>query len=327
MSTKLKLLHVEDDDGDARIVQRALFREFQSECAITRVTSLHDAIDKLKGDLFDAVLLDLNLADRRGLENVRAVREQNPDLPIVVLTGEDSNDVALMAVRSGAQEYMVKDHCNSRAMGLAVLSSIERKSYERLLFRLANHDELTGLPNRRMFLEYLNRCVIRAQVWQRTEAVLFLDLNGFKSINDTHGHDAGDVLLVQAASRLKMGLRPSDMLARFGGDEFVIHLDAAAHVTRETCAEVANRISGVLAEPISIAGKDLVVGTSIGIAMYPDHATDASKLIECADLAMYESKRNHLPFAFAPLGMNSMNPTRFPHCRASAPEPQLRQVS
>jgi diguanylate cyclase (GGDEF)-like protein len=314
MPTNLNLLHVEDDDGDARIVQRALSSEFHSDYAITRVATLHDAIQQLKKVHYDAVLLDLNLADARGLENVRAVREENPDLPIVVLTGEDNNDMALMAVRSGAQEYMVKDHSSSRTMGLAVLSSIERKAYERLLFRMANHDELTGLPNRRMFLEYLNRCLIRAAVWQRTEAVLFLDLNGFKKVNDTYGHDKGDELLVQVAARLKEGLRPSDLLARFGGDEFVIHLDTAAHVSNEACVEIANRIASLFTEPISLGFDRVAVGVSIGIALYPNHAQDSAQLIECADRAMYEAKRNRLPYAFAssPVGFTHPNPALHP---------------
>ena len=299
MSKTLKLLHVEDDDGDAKFVERALAREFSCDCILTRVRCMREAIEQLRESPFDAILLDLGLQDIRGISGVRAIRDESPDLPIVVLTGTDNNEMALSAVRNGAQEYLVKDHSNSRAMGLAVLSSIERKAYERSLFRAANHDELTGLPNRRMFLEYLKRCLIRASVWKRTEAILFLDLNGFKRVNDTLGHDAGDLVLEQCATRLKLSLRPSDMLARFGGDEFVVHLDASAHVTREVCVEVAKRISQLFEEPILVDGKPIALGISVGVAMYPDHGKDSAELIQNADMAMYIAKRDGTSFAFA----------------------------
>lgn len=299
MATALKLLHVEDDDGDAAIIRRALVKEFHADCVLTRVRSLCEAIDSIKECQYDAVLLDLSLGDARGIENVRALREVCPDLPIVVLTGTDNNEVALSAVRSGAQEYMVKDHSSSRSMSLAVLSSIERKSYERSLFRQANHDELTGLPNRRMFTEYLERSLIRAGVWRRSEAILFLDLDNFKMVNDTYGHDAGDLVLRASADRIRASMRPSDLVARFAGDEFVIHLDGPAHVSREACIEVARRIKETFDEPLSIGDRRIAIRISIGIALYPENATDVASLIHQADLAMYRAKREKTHFAIA----------------------------
>jgi diguanylate cyclase (GGDEF)-like protein len=174
---------------------------------------------------------------------LNAIKEVNPDLPIVIFSSHHDNDIALDAVRGGAQEFVVKGEGSSRMLALSVLSSIERKRYERHLFKLANHDSLTGLPNRRMFQEYIKHWLARAERWQRTEAIMFIDVNGFKKVNDTLGHDIGDELLTQIAARLKVGLRASDMLARYAGDEFIVHLDMGATISEDTCAQLAEKSS------------------------------------------------------------------------------------
>jgi diguanylate cyclase (GGDEF)-like protein len=298
----LKVLHVEDDDGDAKHVQRALAKEFDSKCVVVRVSSLNEAVRKLKESLFNAVLLDLNLTDVCGLANVRAVKEADPELPIVVLSGHDDKELALDALRQGAQEYLVKGHADSRVVCLAVLSSIERKAYERKLFQQANFDELTGLPNRRMFFDYMERWLVRAQRWKRTEAVLFLDIDGFKKVNDTLGHDVGDDLLREVARRLKMGLRASDMLARLGGDEFVIHVDGDGQITRPACSTIAEKITENVTAPVVIGNHTIGIGLSVGIAFYPEHGRDVASLMQSADKAMYEAKRRRTGHCFAPAG-------------------------
>lgn len=297
---KLHLLHVENDNMEAELFRQQLTKEFGvNGCVITQVESLGAALKKLKEMSFNAILLDLNLTDIQGLDNVRAIKEENPDIPIIVLSGYDDNELALGAVRGGAQEYMIKGHSNGRMLGLAVLSSIERKAYERHLFRQANHDDLTGLPNRRMFLEYMQRWIVRASRWKRVEAIMLLDVNDFKKVNDTLGHDIGDALLEQIAARLKVGLRTSDMLARYGGDEFIVHLDTDAHASRDMCAEIARKIIALFCDPISIGGHEIQTGVSIGIAFYPEHGKDAAELIQNADRAMYQAKKAKKDFSFA----------------------------
>lgn len=300
-ATQLQLLHVEDDDGDAKLLERTFAQEFEKDSyKIHRVSSLHDALNALRHSEFHAVLLDLMLHDANGLDALNAIKEDHPDLPVIILSGHNDSDTALKAVRGGAQEYVVKAHSSSRMLALTVLSSIERKRYERHLFRLANHDALTGLPNRRMFLEYIKRWLLRAERWQRTEAIMFIDVNGFKKVNDSLGHDIGDELLVQIAARLKIGLRASDMLARYGGDEFIVHLDLGAEVDRESCQQVAEKISNLFNAPIQLAGNEIATGLSIGIAFYPDDGKDLAELIQKADEAMYVAKRLGIKFAFAP---------------------------
>jgi diguanylate cyclase (GGDEF)-like protein len=301
---KLRLLHVENDDMEAELFRQLLTKEFgEHSCDIVHVESMRDALKILKESPFNVIVLDLDLTNTQGIDNVRMIKEEDPDMPIVVLSGHDDSKIALSAIKSGAQDYVIKGHSNSRMLGLAVLSSIERKAYERRLFKQANHDELTGLPNRRMFLEHMQRWIIRANRWKHTEAIMFLDVNGFKKINDTLGHDVGDRLLEQIGSRLQAGVRASDMLARYGGDEFVIHLDLDAKVSREMCAECAEKIVSMFHEPIIIEDRHSIqTSISIGIAFYPEDGRDTAELIKNADDAMYQAKKAKKDYSFFTAG-------------------------
>ncbi|MFD0597784.1 putative bifunctional diguanylate cyclase/phosphodiesterase [Catellatospora coxensis] len=156
----------------------------------------------------------------------------------------------------------------------------------------ALYDELTGLPNRSLFLDRLRQAIRQSR--RRTGrpfGVLFLDLDGFKVVNDSLGHSAGDRLLKQVAKRIKSTLRESDTVARFGGDEFLVLLDdvTAPH----TPAQVAERLHGVLAQPFQLHGQDVVVTASIGITMSSRRYSNAEDLLRDADIAMYSAKSRH----------------------------------
>lgn len=299
MTPTLRILHIEDDDGDARQVKRDCAKEFEQEqFTLIRVDTLEVALAELKASYFDVILLDLNLGDGRKLANLKAIKKQSPDSPIVVLSGHDDTQTALDAVRAGAQEYIIKSSRNSRQLGLAILSSIERKAYERHLYQLANQDELTGLHNRRAFNNYLQPWLVRAKRWKRSETIMFMDVNNFKCVNDTYGHDVGDLLLQHIASTLRAGLRECDMLARFAGDEFIVHLDGQSQESTEISAKIADKISELFEEPILIAGHEIKTSVSIGIAFYPQHGKDTTSLIKSADHAMYQAKKQQVPYVF-----------------------------
>jgi diguanylate cyclase (GGDEF)-like protein len=173
------------------------------------------------------------------------------------------------------------------------------------LDHLASHDSLTGLPNRRMFLDRLDHALARARRSGEQLAVLFFDLDRFKDINDTLGHAVGDVVLGTVAERLQNVVREADTVARLGGDEFVILLDG----TRgdEAIALVARKVIDALAEPIHFEGHLLSVGVSIGISQYPRHGRDASEIVASADRAMYRAKgegRGGYRFAEAPTALS-----------------------
>jgi diguanylate cyclase (GGDEF)-like protein/PAS domain S-box-containing protein len=173
---------------------------------------------------------------------------------------------------------------------IAIFSDItERKQREELITFQAFHDALTGLPNRTLFRDRLERTLAGARRHKyRMPAVMFLDLDRFKQINDTLGHDAGDELLKEVASRLKRCVRESDTVARIGGDEFTILLPEIA--SEDDARAVGDKILELMKQPITLAGKDLVITTSVGVALYPRDGRDPENLMKAADTAMYHVK-------------------------------------
>jgi diguanylate cyclase (GGDEF)-like protein len=297
---KIKLLHIEDDDGDAKEVQRYCRQEFSKEnLPLQRACSLQEGCLLLKETDFDVVLLDLHLGDMDGLDNINIIKEQNSNVPVVVFSGLDDTDYALQAIRLGAQEYLVKGKISSRVLSLSILTSIERKLYERRIFHQAYHDELTQLPNRRAFLEYIKPQLISAKRWGTAQAIFFIDVNNFKLVNDKQGHQVGDELLKGIAIRLKQTLRKSDFLARFAGDEYIIHPTSNHTMKKEDFKEIALKITDAFVRPISVSDNEVKTSLSIGVAMYPDNGHDINALIESADKAMYQAKKDNVSFCFA----------------------------
>ncbi|MFK3740440.1 bifunctional diguanylate cyclase/phosphodiesterase [Massilia sp. TN1-12] len=174
--------------------------------------------------------------------------------------------------------------------GLAVtLQDIsERKEHETQLARLANEDSLTGLPNRHWFLNFVPSALSHAQAGGHGAALLFVDLDEFKQVNDSHGHAVGDRLLKDAAGRLLSQLRPGDRVARFGGDEFIVLL--SPFDSDQQVAAVAARIVGAFAKPFAIADEQHMIGASVGISVFPRDGLDAATLIRHSDIAMYAGK-------------------------------------
>ena len=164
----------------------------------------------------------------------------------------------------------------------------ERKQMERRLEEMATHDTLTGLPNRRLFSDRLNVALVQAQRNSSKLAVMMFDLDKFKNVNDTLGHDVGDTLLKAVSERLKRLLRKGDTIARLGGDEFILLLPQINR--KQDATRIATKILEAFEEPFVCDGNELHVTTSIGIAIYPDHGADADSLIKNADIAMYSVK-------------------------------------
>ncbi len=172
---------------------------------------------------------------------------------------------------------------------VAILSDMtERKAQEEQIEYQAYYDVLTGLPNRTLLLERIEQDIKRMSRTHHQSAVLFIDLDRFKRVNDTMGHEAGDALLISVAKRLNGLLRKSDTLSRFGGDEFVLLLSQIAHP--DHAAQVADKIVKALSEPFVINGFEVFTGASIGIAILPSDAKDQKELLRLADLAMYKAK-------------------------------------
>ncbi|GAB7191678.1 hypothetical protein NUM3379_23860 [Kineococcus sp. NUM-3379] len=198
----------------------------------------------------------------------------------------DPADLAAARVLADvACSYVVMAHDRD-----AVLAAQEQAAHA------ATHDPLTGLPNRALLYDRLTHAVATAQRAGTPLAVLFLDLDGFKEINDAHGHSVGDLVLAEVAVRLSATLRAGDTLARLGGDEFVVvceglHPGPAGSVAGDDLTAVVERVRGALAEPLDVAGRTLGVSASVGVATVGEGTGEAESLLRAADHAMYEVKR------------------------------------
>lgn len=296
----LNILHVEDDISDAHIIQSYLKDKTDlSEASkknylITHYDCLKKALEHLdKNQNFSAILLDMNLPDGLGLENIKSIKRLAPDIPIVIITSVSDEKIAENALQIGAQECLVKSYGSAHLLKRVIQSSIIRKRAENALSKRADYDDLTGLPNRSYFENAARAMLQHAKRWQRRDALMFIDLNKFKLINDTYGHEAGNIVLRKVSERLRAILRSSDLIARYAGDEFVIYMDCGrAEVTEDLCKFVAEKIVRAVETPIDIGKSMLDVHLSIGIAIYPDAGENFDALLKNADKVMYEAKQS-----------------------------------
>lgn len=288
-STPLNVLLIEDDVADARLTEIALKRAL-SKPTVQVAASVREARDIVRGaEVPDIILLDLGLPDAMGLEGVTTLARYAPLTPIVVLTGQDDEEVALNALESGAQDYLVKGEASAALLARSIRYALERKRAECELTRAARYDPVTGLINRAYFLGLLEHALQRAERTAAPVDVLFLDLDHFKYINDSLGHAAGDELLRQVGERLVRCVRTSDVVARLGGDEFTIMVEG---VRGPNSARIAQKILEAAQQPYMIDGVEVVVSPSIGIAGYPSSGSDAATIVKDADTAMYRAKKH-----------------------------------
>ncbi|MCE7901638.1 MAG: GGDEF domain-containing response regulator [Gammaproteobacteria bacterium PRO9] len=286
----MKLLLVEDNPADADFLAASLRRQRAGDVELVNVATLAAAAERLRGDDFDVVLLDLHLPDGSGLQCLDSIQAIDSEIPIIVLSGQDDEDFAVSILNKGAQDYLVKWEGQGRTILRSIRYAIERKRSELHLNFLAQFDPLTGIPNRQFFNDQLNRATARASRDGRKVALLFLDLDAFKVVNDTLGHDAGDRLLKEVATRIGRSVRSGDVIARLGGDEFAVMLEGLPSA-REVEA-VASSLLDVVSQPYHIADRQLSITTSIGITMYPNDHSDTQMLLKNADIAMYQAKEN-----------------------------------
>jgi diguanylate cyclase (GGDEF)-like protein len=284
----IRILMVEDDPVDARFIQHQLDTYMPGQYRFTHVTRVSDALDALASGDFRVVLLDLNLPDMQGPQTFSTLSEAAPNIPLIVIAGLTDRSLALDLVRMGAQDYLVKDELSGGLLGRAVHYAMARKEIERKLEDAAHFDALTGLPNRAMFNNRLDRAIARASRRGSRVSLLFMDLDRFKAVNDTMGHAAGDFLLAQLGQRFKAEVRRSDTVARMGGDEFTVIIEDAEDLS--TVFHIANKLLHLFDEPFCIEGQDVFVGTSIGIASCSDGECNADTLLSQADDAMYQAK-------------------------------------
>jgi diguanylate cyclase (GGDEF)-like protein len=295
-----RVLVVEDDFLQALAVQDLILETGEGRIEPVLAPCLESAMERIVGEPFDVVLLDLMLPDAHGLGGLERIVQTAPRLPVVVLTGLGEDELVARAFETGAQDYLIKGEGDGKEILRAIRHAVRRKASELRRLERARSDPLTGLANREVLVERIERAKGRADREQRPFALLFLDLDGFKAVNDTAGHAAGDRVLQAVARRLTAVLRRADTVARLGGDEFVL-LAEALHASSDA-AVIARKTLSSLMSPIVVDQRTFVVGGSIGISVYPDDAGDPGRLIDLADAAMYRAKQaGKNRFAFVPL--------------------------
>ena len=284
------ILLVEDNPGDARLVAEMLRDAVGRDFGLHHVERLQQGLERLVHPGVSCVLLDISLPDAQGLEGLQRVRKVDASVPVLVLTGRDDEALGAQAVREGAQDYLVKGQVSGDTIVRAIRFAVERKQSEAQLAHRALHDPLTGLPNRPLLLDRLALALARLDRRPSQLALLFLDIDRFKLVNDSFGHDAGDRVLIEVAERLQHAMRPGDTVARLGGDEYVLVCEDVAG--EADAAEIARRLQAALTPPIRLGDRELMVSASVGIALASDAGQAEAALLRDADLAMYQAKRH-----------------------------------
>lgn len=283
----IRVLIVEDDPEFATMLRVILTEAHVGQFDPAIVRSLEEAVTELKKLEFDIVLLDLFLPDSEGHNTFLKILDQIPDTPIVVVTGLDDRAVAIQCVREGAQDYLVKGDLDVNQLVRSLLYAIERHRTRSMLQNLSLSDELTGLLNRRGFLSLAPKHVKIAERANWELLVFFIDLDELKAINDNYGHPEGDKALRTVATVLRETFRTSDVVARIGGDEFIVLAINASDASIDT---ITARLQENV-ERCNHNGTQYRVSISYGVARFnPQEQATLDEMIAQADRALYANK-------------------------------------
>jgi two-component system, cell cycle response regulator len=292
----VRILLVEDNEHDAEIVRRMLGKYTAIKFILERVRSTTECLEALSRDHFDLLLLDYSLPGEDGVSFLRRLNGAADTPPAIMLTGWGDGRVAAEAMHSGAYDYFPKNSINSQILAHAIHQALERyrwgreeKRLREELERLAITDELTAVYNRRYLSQTLDRECSRARRYHRQLACLMIDLDDFKKYNDTHGHLIGDVALKLVAGTISQCVRESDVVVRFGGEEFVVIMPEAR---AEASMLAAERIrSSIAAQELSIGVGAVPMTVSIGVCTSDDdHDLEPDTILACADSALRQAK-------------------------------------
>jgi len=287
------ILIVDDQQTNVQLLEEML-REAGYRC-ITSTMDPHAVCALHRDNHYDLILLDLQMPGMDGFQVMEGLKEIETDgyLPVLVITAQPGHK--LRALTSGAKDFISKPfdliEATTRIHNMLEVRLLYKQleQYSRALESMALHDALTGLPNRRLLFDRLALAIAHARRNKSSMAVMYLDLDGFKQINDTLGHDAGDTLLSMVADRLVAAVRQEDTVARLGGDEFVIVLWELLHA--DGVAKLVSKVIQAVSQPYSIQDRCVSMTVSVGVGIYPLHGEDVETLMKSADLALYEAKR------------------------------------
>lgn len=291
----LKVLLVEDDEDDYLLTRELLSESQGLAVTLDWASNYQDGLAAMERGEHDVYLVDYHLGSRSGLELLRHAGDENCyNRPVVMLTGRDSLDVSTEAIRAGASDYLLKSQVNARLLGRSILHAVERAKTLAALHKLASYDELTGLYNRRELDRRLGEGVNHFRRYNHPMALVMLDVDHFKIINDSYGHQAGDEVLRRLGALLRASVREVDLTARYGGEELAIILPEVTGRQAFVMAErLRRRIGGqtFTLTPEKQQPVQMAITVSLGVAALPEDAESPSALIDAADRCLYEAKR------------------------------------
>jgi diguanylate cyclase (GGDEF)-like protein len=283
------LLVLEPDDDHFEMLRSLLSRSHGDVVwEVRRAQSLDRAMALLGDSEPRCALINLSATEPARGSAVSALRSLSPELPIVVLTGYPENGAGVQAVRDGAQDYLIQGSLTTDVLDRSLRYAVERSKVKSDLAHQALHDGLTGLPNRSLLLDRLAVAQARLDRTQGLSALMFIDLDRFKLVNDTMGHQVGDELLVAVAERLRTQTRKADMVARFGGDEFVLLVEDLAHESQ--IAGLADQLLRIFQKPFTCSSGVHQLAASVGVCVLKGTEVPAGVLLANADTAMYRAK-------------------------------------
>ena len=290
--TRPTILAIDDTPANLQVLSAALDEQYDVQVATSGALGLAAAA-KAPPDL---ILLDLMMPEMDGFEVCRRLKA-NPALshiPVIFLTATSDHNAESTGLVLGAVDYISKP-IKLEIAKLRIGNALEREVLRQRLERIAHYDTLTKLPNRALLADRLTQALMQTERRGQHLSVAFLDLDGFKAVNDTHGHEAGDFLLVTVAERMREALRDGDTLARLGGDEFVAVLLDLADIA--SSAPILNRLLQAAARPVQYGQITLQVSASLGVTFYPQaqgqaEELEADQLMRQADQAMYQAKQS-----------------------------------
>lgn len=290
----MHILLIEDNRAEAELLREQVAEEgdpgaygIDGPVRFTEARTLDAGLDCLARGSFDLVLSDLTLPDSTGLDTVAALLDAAPALPLVVLTGNEARGLGREAVQRGAEDFLIKRQVTADLLLRAAVYARERHDLREKIRRMAVIDELTGISNRRYCFSELQRLVEMTRRHDTPLSLLMIDLDHFKQVNDTHGHQAGDAVLRHAAATMRATLRATDTLCRYGGEEFVALLP---EIGQAAALQTAERLRAALtAAPCPTAAAAIPVTVSVGVATWRAGDTDDT-LLSRADGALYRAK-------------------------------------
>ncbi len=284
----VRLLVVEDDEEDFEITEALLSRAPETRFDVVWSTSVEAGLRRLANETFDACLVDQGLPGRSGLDFVDIAIRRGFERPIILFSDAVDEALEYRAIQAGVADFLDKEECDTGRLDRCIRFAIARSRNTRRLDPPAASDALTGLANRTLFLERLEKALETARRNRLGAAVLAIDLDGFRAINERLGFDAGDRLLTIVAERLGHRLRESDTIARLAGDGFAILLENLQRP--EDAALVVQKLMQVIEAPMALAGEVLRLSASFGVSLYPIDASEPGEIVRLADAAMHRAK-------------------------------------